>query len=389
MILRPSVLTETIAMNEIISALKIPDAIKSLPTFSGNPRLLYDFINNVEEILEIIAPTNNTPLFKLWLRAIRNKITDDANEVLDTYGTPLDWNLIKNNLISHYSDKRNETSLIKDLHSLKQYDTIELFYSKVLELLSLLQNQINIHEHNLQIRESKSLLFREMCLNVFLSGLKEPIGSVVRARAPKDIKEALEYCINEQNIHYARREFIKKPISVQRPNNSVKIPQFLQTPQFVQSPHFIQPPKIVQPSQFSQFPYKSIPTMPRMQNSQPVQKQFTAGQYPKQYKPTPPTPMDVDVYSGLSKMQNAQKNVTPKTQQSIQFHQQQPSHSRAPPQFIFEELTNTEVPPEIQTSLDNYEEEIRESETIIQEISETPQIEEQDFQSLWNNTVTT
>lgn len=45
-----------------------------------------------------------------------------------------------------------------------------------------------------------------MCLNVFMTELREPIGAVVRAHSPNTLQLAFEYCITEQNIHYASRE---------------------------------------------------------------------------------------------------------------------------------------------------------------------------------------
>lgn len=49
------------------------------------------------------------------LRTIRNKIVGPANEALNMYGTPSIWENIKQNLITHYSDKRSETLLIRDI----------------------------------------------------------------------------------------------------------------------------------------------------------------------------------------------------------------------------------------------------------------------------------
>lgn len=46
-----------------------------------------------------------------------------------------------------------------------------------------------------------------MCLNTFLSGLKEPLGSNIRSMRPKTLAEALSFCIQEQNIYYTKKPF--------------------------------------------------------------------------------------------------------------------------------------------------------------------------------------
>lgn len=190
---------------EIFNSLRIPDAIKDLPKFDGNQKLLYEFLNNVEEILLYIRGTDNTPYGQILLRAIRNKIEGQANEVLNMYGTPLIWDDIKNNLILHYSDKRTETSLIRDLHNVRQYNkAIEPFYGEIIEIQSSLCNNILIHEKDPGVINAKKSLYSEMCLNSFLSGLNEPLGSRVRAMQPRSLAEALSCCVKEQNISYQR-----------------------------------------------------------------------------------------------------------------------------------------------------------------------------------------
>lgn len=52
------------------------------------------------------------------------------------YGTELDWAEIKRNLIAFYSDKRNETSLIRDLYEPRQKSAVENLYSKMIVILA-------------------------------------------------------------------------------------------------------------------------------------------------------------------------------------------------------------------------------------------------------------
>lgn len=205
---------QTTSSLDMFNSLRIPDAIKDLPKFDGNPRLLHEFITNVEEILLHIRGTDNTPQGLILLRAIRNKIDGQANEVLNTYGTPLNWDDIKANLMSHYSDKRTETSLIRDLHNLRQYDKpVEKFYSQVIEIQSTLTNNVSINESDKNVIKAKRDLFTEMCLNSFLSGLREPIGSTVRAMRPESLNIALDYCIKEQNINYLQTDTTRSKYS--------------------------------------------------------------------------------------------------------------------------------------------------------------------------------
>lgn len=196
------------SQTDIFNSLRIPDAIKDLPRFDGNARLLNEFVNNVEEILLYIRGTDNTPYGQILLRAIRNKIEGQANEILNMYGTRLNWDEIKANLILHYADKRTETSLIRDLHNTMQVDkTVEGFYGEIIELQSALCNNILLHEPDSRVVRAKKDLYADMCLNSFLSGLKEPLGSRIRTMQPNSLPTAFAFCIKEQNISYQRRSY--------------------------------------------------------------------------------------------------------------------------------------------------------------------------------------
>lgn len=206
---------------DVFHSLRIPDAVKDLPTFDGNPRLLYDFLTNVEEILSLMPQLEGSTYEKIILRAVRNKIIGEANEVLNLYGTPVDWNQIKNNLILHYSDKRNETSLIRDLHQMRQgQSTLEHFYSKIIDILSAMTNHVNVHERDANVITAKLRLYGEMCLNTFLSGLKEPLGSTVRSMRPSKLAEAYYFCLQEQNCHYFRDPQRPQPLASNNRNTN-------------------------------------------------------------------------------------------------------------------------------------------------------------------------
>lgn len=67
-----------------------------------------------------------------------------------------------------------------------------------------MNNNLYIHESDGNVISAKKTLFEEMCLNTFLSGLREPFGSNIRAMRPKTLAEAFTYCIQEQNMFYRK-----------------------------------------------------------------------------------------------------------------------------------------------------------------------------------------
>lgn len=211
-------------MEELYNKFRIPDAIKDIQKFDGlTKNTLNSFIKNVEGILELI-PKKEQDENIIILQAIRNKIVDRANDILNMYNTPLVWKNIKENLISNYSDKRNETSLVRDLHKLYQgyYDTVEIYYAKVVNIFSTIVDCININEKTVATKKSKTELYETMCLDVFLSGLREPLGSTVRASQPNNLTDAYAFCIKEQNILYIKNKPFQNYINYNQPRYNYK-----------------------------------------------------------------------------------------------------------------------------------------------------------------------
>jgi len=132
---------------EVFNSLRIPDAIKFLPVYEGNPKALNEFIVIVEEILIIKKGTEMTSYAKMLLRAIRNKIEGKANEALLSSGTPLAWHDIKQTLINTFSDKRDESTLLYELHSLAlQNLSVTKLFETITEIKTSLFNQIENQE---------------------------------------------------------------------------------------------------------------------------------------------------------------------------------------------------------------------------------------------------
>lgn len=351
---------------DVFKSLRVPDAIKDLPKFDGNPRLLFEFIQNVEEILSLIPQVDGTIQGKILLRAIRNKIIGPANEILNMYGTPLVWTSIRSNLVLHYSDKRNETSLIRDLHNLKQNQgSVEQFYSKIIEIFATISNHIKVHDTNLNVIKAKNDLYEEMCLNTFLVGLREPLGSTIRAMKPTTLPQAFAFCIQEQNIFYSKTNLSffdsmmhKKNFEVQKQQpqyfssayNTFSFNQTRPQPQYFNSSHnsFNQPR--LQPQQYypqqqltyqQRFPQQQLGLQTQPQKTQ--QNYQPSSQKPQQFSQTQQRKYDP--------MELGSTRVTRLTQPS-------PSNFTKPNQpqnFKKQELNNVIIPQEADNSLNNEE----------------------------------
>lgn len=186
--------------DKILKSMQTPQTIKDLPIFNGNPIKLHAFIRAVENLIPFLQTMENTPFYDMWIQSIRSKIVGEADQILEIYGTPLTWDDIKNNLITYYSDKRDPVTLTREMFQLQQVGTIEDFYGKIQNILSHLINHANIEIKDERVRNDRVETYKDNALQVFLAGIKEPIGSNVRARQTKTLKQAFDASIEEQNF---------------------------------------------------------------------------------------------------------------------------------------------------------------------------------------------
>lgn len=179
---------------------KIPDIVRSLREFSGKEGEFSSWRKSVERILTIYEPTAGSPKYYGLLNVIRNKITGNADAVLEAYNTPLDWKAICKCLALHYADQRDLGTLEYQMTSLVQGNkTTQQFYQIVYNHLSLILNKISCMDVG---PESLSLLtrtYRDKALDTFVRGLNGDLPRLLGIREPTDLPQALNLCLKLEN----------------------------------------------------------------------------------------------------------------------------------------------------------------------------------------------
>lgn len=182
---------------------RVPDVVRSLREFTGQPGEYSSWRKSVERILDIYKHLRGTPKYFGILSVIRNKIVGSADAILESYNTPLNWESISRCLTLHYADKRDVSTLEYQLTSLVQgTETIQEFYQKVYNHLSLILNKISAMDIGQESLHLLTQTYRDKALDTFIRGLKGDLPRLLAMKEPTDLPKALHLCLKLENQNF-------------------------------------------------------------------------------------------------------------------------------------------------------------------------------------------
>lgn len=282
-----------------------------VPKFDGNPLELSSYLETSNRLINTYWNTQTTDCVQnvTIIYGIYSKLIGKAREVYSICVSK-DWKTVKDALIAHFGDQRDENGLLFDLDQLRQSNNESSlqFHTRVMSNLSALHNFIDTHNEigdETSVRVKKDF-YNLHALKIFLAGLKEPLGSTIRAMKPKDLAEARQQIISENNIRHLQKPF-QNNHSNNNPGNKqrfhqpqIQHPQHNFNPNYQNSPNFNNFPRFNQNHNSGSFPRGPMNIQPR---PVPPQRFFTNRQVfgpPRNvWKPNPeraqylpkPTPM--------------------------------------------------------------------------------------------------
>lgn len=331
--------------NTVIMATSFkPEYLNCVPHFDGNPNDLNRYLSVCQSLIDTFYKANEPHNFQnvYLLNCIIGKLTGNAKLVLGTQNVNT-WEELKLILGRHFADQRDEACLNRDLVMLRQNnnESPNQYYDRILHILNLLCSYVDLHETDDNAKILKRTLYNNLALKTFLSGLKEPLGTTIRCMRPKDLPEALQFVMQENNTHY----FQSTPKILNQP----KTPNFNTTAQYThqsKTQNFNTPGQYTHYQNRNAFPSQPISVRPNYNKTQqkfPTNSQVF-GKKPQvnvfksdPNKPLPkPTPMSTTSHNTLPKSYQYQNSNQPR----YNYFQ---SRSNQPPNFTFEELHNTDT----------------------------------------------
>lgn len=193
---------------------RIPDPIKSLPTYDGNRRQLAAWLATAKDTLDTLEPLVTPTQYKMYVRAVLNKIEGKAKDVLCLAGNPQDFDDVSELLTNAIGDRQELSTYMSQIWQNKMNETtsIHKYYQKAKELVQNIKILSKQKEKYKQNWDAICTFIDEFALAAFIAGLRDPYFGHVQAARPKDIEDAYAFLckFRSQQITASRTENMDK-----------------------------------------------------------------------------------------------------------------------------------------------------------------------------------
>ncbi|XP_046810943.1 uncharacterized protein LOC124420804 [Lucilia cuprina] len=181
---------------------RLPDSVKELRSFEGNPTQYISWVHSVETVLKDFVIVKEKPIYRAILQSVRQKIIGAADTALISYNVfDSDWAEIKRILSLHYADKRDVQTLEHQLNQLSQgSSTVDEFYSTINRQLSLIINKLKTESYSVEIIRALVETYRNRSLDIFIRGLMPELSRMIIIQRPTTLPEAYSACLELQNL---------------------------------------------------------------------------------------------------------------------------------------------------------------------------------------------
>lgn len=185
---------------------KTPDPIKNLATFSGNKKETQAWIEDTQNTLDLFEMYKGSLTYAQIIRAVKNKITNEAKEILIAAGNPNTWEEIKEILMNAYGDRRDLTSHIQSLFYIKQGNkTLSEYFNKIKGIDTAIKATASGIEEYKNSTRAINKLISLITLTRFVDGLGEQLSMHVRSYRPDTLEEAYNITMQYSNAAYRQK----------------------------------------------------------------------------------------------------------------------------------------------------------------------------------------
>lgn len=174
---------------------KIPDPIKSIPSYDGNRKQLSSWLHTVETTLGIFNGVATPQQERMYFQAIMNKLEGKARDIVCLSGTIGTLAEMREILTNALGDKQELSTYKSQLwqNRMLENTNIHEYYSKTKEIVQNIKTLSKQKALFNRYWEAIEAFIEEDALAAFIAGLKKPYFGYAQAARPKNLEEAYAF----------------------------------------------------------------------------------------------------------------------------------------------------------------------------------------------------
>lgn len=245
-----------------------------VPKFDGDEKLLSLFVRKCEYLISCCRVENNPHQDLYIFNIITSRLIGRAAALVSERQDLDTWSDLKVAFEQHFGDPRSEECIAIELETLKinNGESYLDFCNRIQHVKSTLFAKVNLID-DVNLRQSKIIIYNNMAKNVFLYNLPEELLRIVRLKGSTTLENALSIVLEEVNFMYqynSKNKMLRSQNSMQPKPQTMNHNPFIE--KFGMKPFFTSNP---QPQ--NNFKFGIPQSGPNTSNLQQTQPKFKFG----------------------------------------------------------------------------------------------------------------
>lgn len=199
-----------------LDVFRIPDPIKTIPTFDGNKRQLSAWLSTAERTLNLFRERVAVEVFNVYEQTVINKIEGKARDTICVNGNPSTFEEAAGILRAIYGDRNDMATYQTQLWSLKMEDSLHPYYIKTKEIMQNMKSLAKQKELYRDHWDAISEFLDQECLAAFINGLNKPYFGYAQASKPEDLESAYAFLCKFKSAEMTKKQ---TQHNLQKPNS--------------------------------------------------------------------------------------------------------------------------------------------------------------------------
>lgn len=185
---------------------RIPDPIKSLPTFDGKKKQATAWVQTVRKTLERFRNRVSEETLEMYEQCIINKVIGEARDILCSNGNPQTFEEAATILLSSFGDKNTIATYQTQIWNMKMENSIHHYYKKEKEMMVNIKSLAKENPIYAAHWEAISLFIDQECLAAFINGLQKPYFGYAQTAQPENIETAYAFLCRFQCAEITKKQ---------------------------------------------------------------------------------------------------------------------------------------------------------------------------------------